>query len=256
MRPRRITWVVPAGVGNSICTSQTPGAAGALTLNGTTVTAGVANLQGTMPNVSTYADGVTSPAQRRVTITSAGADSGRTFTVKGYAAPFGSGDTNFNTAPRLIVETLAGPGTGLTVTTVNDFAQVIEVDVDAATAGAITVGTSDTASTPWQQPDPDLREGPFAVGFGATLRSGSVTYHIEHTISRLQPNLDWQGGPKNKQGTFANVFPHSSLGTDQTASHDGNYAFPITGFRLVRTANTGTMDFEWIQQGVVGGGSP
>ena len=70
---------------NSICTSQTPSGAGALTLDGSTVSGGVANL-GSMAYVY---------------ITSAGNDSGRTFSVSGYGY-------NASGGPYAISETVTG----------------------------------------------------------------------------------------------------------------------------------------------------
>jgi hypothetical protein len=230
MRPRKIVWAVPAGTANGICQSQTPGAGGPLTLNGSLVSAGVASLSSA--NCS----------QRRVAIASTANDAARTFTIVGTAAAQGSGDTG-----PVIQESLGGPNAS-SVTSVLDYATVTSISVDAATAGAITAGTNASASTPWQQPELELVDPPFAIGLGIFLVSGSATWGVEHQFDRVRPAKDWVMAP--------DVFPHSSIGPGQTASHDGNYAFPVTAFRLSVTAGTGTLNFHWLQQGVVGGSSP
>lgn len=111
---------VAAGVGGAdadgICQSQTPAGGGvqALTINGALSSGGVATLG----------------YNRKVTITSAGNDSGRTFTITGT-------DEN----DTVITEDITGPNT-TTVTGTKDFKTVIDVDVDDNTAGAITVGAA------------------------------------------------------------------------------------------------------------------
>lgn len=101
---------------DSICQSQTPAGGGAqsLTINGANASGGVA----------------TFTAARKVTITSAGTDDGRTFTVVG---------TDINGIAQ--TETITGPDT-TTVTGSSYFKTVTAVTVDDDTAGAITVGMS------------------------------------------------------------------------------------------------------------------
>lgn len=101
---------------DSICQSQTPAAGGSqnLTINGANASGGVA----------------TFTAARKVTITSAGTDDGRTFTITG---------TDINGAAQ--TETITGPDT-TTVTGASYFKTVTQVTVDNDTAGAITVGMS------------------------------------------------------------------------------------------------------------------
>ena len=104
---------------DGVCASQTPAAGGAqdLTINGAEASGGVA----------------TFTAARFVTITSAGADDGRTFTVTG---------TDVNGSAQ--TETITGPDTA-TVTGTLYFRTVTTVSVDDDTAGAITVGMSNDA---------------------------------------------------------------------------------------------------------------
>jgi hypothetical protein len=104
---------------DGVCQSQTPAAGGVqnLTINGALASGGVATFS----------------AARLITITSAGADGGRTFTITG---------TNVNGAAQ--TETITGPAT-TTVTGTKYFRTVTQVSVDANTAGAITVGMANSA---------------------------------------------------------------------------------------------------------------
>lgn len=113
---------------NNIALSQTLGAAGPVTLNGSTVASGVANI------AAVFGGG------RPVTITSAGDDSGITFTVKGYIYR-----TSFGSGPILATETIKG-GNISVVATLQNFAQVTSVTASGATAAAITVGVGGVAT--------------------------------------------------------------------------------------------------------------
>jgi len=106
---------------NGVCTTQTPSGAGNLTINGALASGGEATLV---------------PA-RNVTITSGGSsETGKNFTVTGT-------DVNGNA----VSEQLAGPGSSATVSTTKIFKVVTQVYVDAATAGAVTVGSGTTISS-------------------------------------------------------------------------------------------------------------
>lgn len=109
-------------VANNICASQTPSGAGALTLNGTTVSGGVAYL----------------PYTRRVYVTSAGNDSGRTFTI--------TGTRNVISGPPVAVsETITGANTSTSSTSAT-FDTVTGVTISGAAAGAVTVGMNGLAT--------------------------------------------------------------------------------------------------------------
>jgi hypothetical protein len=104
---------------DGISASQTPadGGAQSLTITGALASGGVAAI---------------SPP-RHVAITSAGDDSGRTFTVTGT-----------NESGQAITETVTGADTGAAVTK-NNFATVTAIAVDDDTAAAVTAGTSNQA---------------------------------------------------------------------------------------------------------------
>lgn len=111
---------------NNICTSQTPSGAGNLTLNGSLVVSGVALISPSYTSIN-----------RRVYITSAGNDSGVTFTVTGtYWTPQGFwGQT----------ETITGANASK-VSTTKAFATVTSIAISGAAAGAVTVGVNGYAT--------------------------------------------------------------------------------------------------------------
>lgn len=73
----------------------------------------------------------------------------------------------------------------------------------------------------------DYAQNAFAVGFGVVVSAGgSLTYQVEHTFDN----------PMDSTVT-PTWFVHPVV-VGQTASKDGNYAFPIRGIRLNVTAYT------------------
>jgi len=102
---------------DGISTSQTPSGAGNLTINGAKASGGVATFN----------------AARQVTITSAGDDQARTFTITGT-------DVNGNA----LTEAVAGADTAAATST-KHFLTVTQIAVDDATAGAVTAGMNTSA---------------------------------------------------------------------------------------------------------------
>lgn len=102
------------------CASQTPGAAGNLTLNGALVSNSIGRAD----------------VARSVSIYGGSDESGKTFTVYGY--------DEFGAA---MSEAIAGPNNS-TVNTLKAFYQVTRVAVSAATTGAVEVGTGDKFGLP------------------------------------------------------------------------------------------------------------
>lgn len=227
MRPRSLKLALAAADDDGISTSQTPGAAGNLTITGALAAGGVATLTST------------NCAQRRVILTFAADETGHTFTIYGTRAP----DSTSNEGAT-IAETVAGTTAGV-VATSQDFATVTRVAIDAAATGAIKVGTNGVGSTAWQKVSDD-QAAPFGIGFGCTV-SGTVNYDIEHTFTRLPGAVT---APNNS--SLPNVFDHSSVAA-KTANADGNYAFPILAMRLTMNSGSGSVTWEYIQAGVVGG---
>jgi hypothetical protein len=138
---------VAAANPDGVAESQTPAAGGQqdLTLDGAFVTDGIADL----PLVSV------------VSITSSGADNGRTFTVIGSDA---------NGRPQ--AEEIPGPNAG-TSQGVKSFSKVSRIFVDADTAGAITAGQSIDQVRGLRTKAEDLREFFMATEDGVPVITGT-----------------------------------------------------------------------------------
>ena len=144
------TKALVAAADNCICASQTPMAAGNLTINGSDATAGVATLD----------------TQRRVLLTFAADETGHTFVVYGTKQGGAS-----------IQETVAGAGIG-TYATNQDFLTVTQVSISHSATGAIKVGTNGVGSTDWQSID--IMRQPVNVGFSIIV-TGTVNYTMQTT---------------------------------------------------------------------------
>lgn len=190
----------------NLAQSQTPGAAGNLTLNGAAVTSGVGTFD----------------IPRRVAIASGGADSGRTFTITGT-----------DRYGRAMTEALAGPASA-TVLSVNDFLTVTQIAVDAATAGAITAGQGDKVSTQWLPVD---RRNAENLGFNIVV-TGTINYTVEHTYE--DPFTPGVGVlPAAGLAAFSlTPYAHASIAA-QTSNKDGSYVgIPITAVRVTINSYT------------------
>ena len=158
MRPMQFTTTaLPTADTDSICLSQTPLAAGNLTIAGVLASGGVATL-------------VSLSAKPRyglqLTVGCAGSDAGRTFTITG-TAPGGKAQT----------ETIAGSNASATAG-VLFWETVTRVAVDAATAGAIIVGTAQIGATDWLPLDVYT---PNQVQTISTDVSGTINYTWQYT---------------------------------------------------------------------------
>jgi hypothetical protein len=197
-----------AASANAICLSQTPLAGGALLINGALATGGVATLD----------------VARRVLITSAANDSARTFVVTGTDY-FGN----------VISETVT-PGPNPSVFTTLDFKTVTSITVDAATAGAITVGTNGVASS---QPIPlDIHGRP-----DVSLQV-AVTGTVNYTLSQ---SLDNPWTVDETRWLWIN-HPDANL-VSATASRQGNYAYVPAMTRITLNSGTGSVRYTVIQSG-------
>lgn len=76
---------------------------------------------------------------------------------------------------------------------------------------------------------------PFNVGFGVIV-SGVVDYTVQHTFD--DPAVG-----------FTTWFNHPTI-AGQSASADGNYAFPVTGIRLTVNSGAGSATLKLIQAGI------
>ena len=225
--PSPVSLHLVAAVAAGVCASQTPGAAGALTINGSLATGGVATFD----------------VARRVAVASTANDATVVFTIYGT-----------NGSGAAISNTVTGVNAG-SVNSLLDFLTVTKVTSSAGTAGAITVGTSSTASTPWIV---DNFMAPYWALAVAVSVAGTVTYTVEHTYD--DPNAtvgNLTTGANSALGPASNIppiaWPNPTLAA-QTASGEAQYVDkPIFAHRLTITAGTGTATMQSIQAGI---GSP
>jgi len=148
MRPITVSvGPLAAASANNISLSQTPSVAGALTLNGTLVTGGVATLDN----------------PRRVLITTA--DTTTLFTIKGLT-PTGAGISE----SFLVVA-------GSTYSQL-DYAKVTSITVNQGTTAAVTVGTNGIASTPWVRLD-EWANTQVSIQVDVV---GTVNYSVQSTL--------------------------------------------------------------------------
>ena len=186
MRPIQIvTTSFPTADTDYLAASQTPLAAGFLTLAASTLT-----------------------PPRYVTITSAGNDSGRTFTVTGVGP---NGESQ--------IENITGANGG-TATSNKTFASVESIFVDDATAGAVEAGAAQSGYSQWIPLDIYT---PNQVTTISASVSGTVNYSIEYT------NED----PFDHSFTHQAVAHPASGGAFTAASTDQTH-FTTTLMRAVR----------------------
>ena len=202
-----------AASANNIALSQSLGSAGNLTLNGSLVTGGVATLD----------------VPRRVLITSAGNDSGITFTITGTGANGLS-----------LVETITG-GNAVAVFTNHDFATVTKISGSGATASTITVGTNGVGSSvPIIM---DTMVNPANYGCAVTV-TGTVTYTVEISYDDFAPLFDLNANTPTWFG--------ASGFTSQTSNQNGNIVGPCTMIRLTVNSGTGTASMKLIKPLIAG----
>lgn len=76
---------------------------------------------------------------------------------------------------------------------------------------------------------------PFNVGFGVIV-TGTVDYTVQHTFD-------------DPATGFTTWFSHPSV-AGETANADGNYAFPVSGIKVLVNSGTGTATLKLIQAGI------
>lgn len=76
---------------------------------------------------------------------------------------------------------------------------------------------------------------PFNVGFGV-IASGTVNYTVQHTFD--DPAVG-----------FSTWFSHPTVAS-KTDNQDGNYAFPVTGIKVLVNSGTGTATLKLVQAGI------
>lgn len=162
MRPITQSITLSAAVGNAVCASQTPLAAGALTINGANASGGIYTAPSSTP--------------RHLSITTLANESTKTFTVVGT-------DRNG------LAMTFSTAGAGSATTTVYPvaFNTITSVSVSAATAAAITVGFAAASHTGWIPLD---RYDSDTLGIQIALTTGAaLTFTMQSTLDDVQSGL-------------------------------------------------------------------
>lgn len=177
MKPKTITFTLAAVDADGVCASQKPVAAGALTINGALATDSVATLD----------------VARHISIASTGDESTKTFTVTGT-------DRYGNE----VTETTLGPNATTKKLTYN-FKTITAITIDAASAGDITVGTTDESET-------QVIPVEYLVDQYSYLASisdgGSLTYAIQYTLDDPfaalfnENTAEWVDDATGKTGTY------------------------------------------------------
>lgn len=193
MRPITVTYSPTVSSANAIATSQTPSGAGAVTLDGALVTAGVATMG----------------ASQFITITSGSNISNRTFALVG---------TDF--FGNALTETVTGPN-NTTVASTKSFYTLTSATISGSAAGAITIGVNGAGDS--RTIILDTYQMPFNLSVGA-LVTGTPTYRLQYTyddvFAATWPNSSTQ-----------NWFTHSTM-TGLTASADATINNPVTAIRI------------------------
>lgn len=216
---------------NAVATSQTPAAGGeqALTLDGVFASGGVATMD----------------TARQVTIVSAADESARRFLITG-TRPDG----------KQIVESIVGAAIG-TAITVNAFATVTEILVDADTAGAVEAGTTVVVTTSWHPMD--YIRNPVNIGINIVIGAATADLTVELTLSNLMsrkgnfptpPHSAHLGSKFDLIYPVVNAFDHADL-VNVLADEAASQLFPITGIRLKSNVIVVTSDvtMEFAQAG-------
>jgi len=76
---------------------------------------------------------------------------------------------------------------------------------------------------------------PFNVGFGVVV-TGEANYTVQHTFD--DPGIG-----------FTTWFPHPTV-AGEDANADGNYAFPVTGVKVLVNSGEGTVTMNLLQAGI------
>ena len=210
----KIVGPLAAADADGICLSQTPLAAGALTLNGALVSGGVAT--------------ISPPAQ--ITITTADDESGVTFTVTG---------TDYS--GNAITEVITGPDT-TTGTSLLTYSTVTSIVASAATADAITVGNAQAASSPWVALDP--------WAFPQVAIQCSVTGSVSYTVQQTLDNPNDPVNPVAQADVQWMDHPDSNLVAAST-TQQGNYGYAPLFMRVNVNSGSGSVRMTVVQANVV-----
>ena len=218
MRPQVFTTTALTNDANGIFEDQTTAGAGSLSLDGALVESGVAYCYGST--------GTTKQGQL-IAIEGTGNNSGITATITGT---LGGGTVTEDL-------TLANNGTA---TSSKYYNTVSSITVDGAVTGNIEGGWLSSSTDPavTLATKMDRIQNPFNASLAVTLSSGaSMTFTVQHTFDL--PQESYTAGWDND----ATWFDTDGL-ADKTANDNGNYAFPVSGSRLlINSYTSGTAKF-------------
>jgi hypothetical protein len=218
MRPVTVQKQLAASSVNAISLAQALAGAGNLTLNGASVSGGVATLD----------------TQRRISLLSSGNDSGLTWTISGT-----------NGAGAAISQSIPG-GNAVAVATSLDFLTVTKIASSGAVAGTVQVGSNSTGASAWQIPNFHL--SPFELAIGLQLLSGAATFGIEVSYDDVRAPLPIYAPPL--------VTIPSPVGWPGLTGLNGNAQglinAPVQAWRLLVTAGTGLVEATGTQSGISG----
>lgn len=167
--------------------------------------------------------------QRRVAFTTAGNESGNTFTIVGT-----------NAAGNSITEAVTGPNASTTQSNL-DFKTVSSITASTATVDTVSIGTNGNGSSLWNIMNWHVT--PVNIEVGCILQQGAATFTLQYTYD--DPNNLPSGV------SYPQPFNHPSL-ANATASIDGAINDPVTGVRLLISGGTGTVRMNIIQAGIAG----
>lgn len=194
MRPKTLNFAPITPAANGICLSQTPGAGGNLVLNGALASGGAVGFGNTPQGIATQGYHA-----YLIDITSAGNDSGRTFTITGTDQD-GKAQT----------EARAGPNVA-TVTSVKFWRSISSIAIDAASAGALTLGINAAGQFVSQTVPLDLYEPQTTI---AADISGTINYDVQKAFERptAGETPNWVAGGLATQTADANTAYTSGVG--------------------------------------------
>lgn len=210
----KIVGPLAAADADSIAESQTPLAAGPLTLDGVFVSNGVAT--------------ISPPAQ--ITITTIDDESGVNFTVTG---------TDYS--GNVISEVIVGPDT-TTGTSVLTYSTVTSVVADDATADAITVGNAQAGSSPWIALDP--------WAFPQVAIQCSVTGTVDYTVQQTLDNPNDLVNPVSQADVQWVDHPDTNL-VGASTTQQGNYGYAPLYARIKLNSGSGSVRVTIVQANVV-----
>jgi hypothetical protein len=205
-----VTMALAAASANNICLSQTPGGAGALTLNGSAA-AGL-------------------DYQRHVIITSAGNDSGVTFTLKGTRNDGGA-----------VTEVITGANAGVAESTL-DYKIITSVVISGAAAAGVTVGTNGIGASPWQALSQHTNPQNASI---AAIITGTINIDIEYTYEDPCGVL----GAFPALAVIPTAFKHLIL-VGVSANSDGVFDNGCWGWRVRQNSGNGSAKVIVAQQGM------